>query len=552
MFWGDFSQQLPLIIHYPTVYAQNGPEAIGPCLPQVFFFWFCLSCEYLLGVVYIFPLPSDRRSDVKPWQSTGMTARRRETRNIRKPIVVLYCRLALSCFFFVAYKPYTETESNCDYASKTNMNVCTPEESHFSHIHASSIRHSNGRPLKSSLKLSSTPSYSFQLSRSIPIAPKNVHFPETNLESFCIFSRSAKPSSISNANSNNGTETENEPFRSCGLSFSNFSSPPSTHNTLYDIDPTNTTPIPCHNTQTHANIRLESLGLSCYFPTTPTTITITGTILVRNLTYEKHVAIRFTLDDWLTTNEVFARHLVSLHFLPPQLIIMQNNVNMTDHHDKQDSSPSWDRFTFTIPLHLHNPSLNLHQRVLYLAALFAAGGGEWWDNNGGRNYRVGFRQSKSTSGLVDKNISQITGNGTRCPTPHPSQLALLTNHPPAPVSNRTPLSIPTHPKTHHPSPMSAAQALAITEWLKKHHLKNYAAPSSVRTKGSTNTGNFTTPTAATTQAEMDAPMNMKITGGSENMNPDWNAPDAANDMFVGQCRYKQQAPVSLVGGVVVG
>jgi len=63
---------------------------------------------------------------------------------------------------------------------------------------------------------------------------------------------------------------------------------------------------------------------------------------------------------------------------------------------------------------------------------------------------------------------------------------------------------------------------------------------------------FTTPTAATTQAEMDAPMNMKITGGSDNMNPDWNAPDAANDMFVGQCRYKQQAPVSLVGGVVVG
>ena len=42
-----------------------------------------------------------------------------------------------------------------------------------------------------------------------------------------------------------------------------------------------------------------------------------GSVLVRNVAYNKTVAIRFTLDDWQTTSEVTAHYVSSLPSLPP-------------------------------------------------------------------------------------------------------------------------------------------------------------------------------------------------------------------------------------------
>ncbi len=38
---------------------------------------------------------------------------------------------------------------------------------------------------------------------------------------------------------------------------------------------------------------------------------MTGTLLVRNITFEKRVFVRFTLDSWDTTSEVGARWVCS-------------------------------------------------------------------------------------------------------------------------------------------------------------------------------------------------------------------------------------------------
>jgi len=45
----------------------------------------------------------------------------------------------------------------------------------------------------------------------------------------------------------------------------------------------------------------------------------------------------------------------------------------------------------------------LHEKVLLLAAKFVAGGEEWWDNNRGRNYGVGFKRPETGSEEIRKN-----------------------------------------------------------------------------------------------------------------------------------------------------
>ncbi|KAH9922758.1 uncharacterized protein B0H18DRAFT_503536 [Fomitopsis serialis] len=115
-------------------------------------------------------------------------------------------------------------------------------------------------------------------------------------------------------------------------------------------------------------------------------LTLRGTDLVRNLHFEKRVAVRFTLDDWQTTSEVTCRHVVSLPSLPPPFphehrTVGDLAVGIASGRVKADElRPGWDRFSFTIRLEDYEHKLT--DRMLYLT-----------------NYKIDFRRASASHSL---------------------------------------------------------------------------------------------------------------------------------------------------------
>lgn len=229
-------------------------------------------------------------------------------------------------------------------------------------LHSPPRRSSPTRPpLKSSLKCSrprraivsepSSPPTHSPTSGSPPPNSKSVRFKdkEGELESVCHFRPTGRPSSISHPRSHSDTETETETDSTLvaqrGGPTTKMSS---TMFTIADISP-----IPSPHTPPESNVHLESLTL---LPARPPLLR--GTVRVRNIAFEKCVTTRFTTDDWTTVSESHARY-----------------VGPSQTHS------TWDLFAFTIPLQA--------PRTLLLAVRYSVpGAGEWWDNNGGTNFRI--------------------------------------------------------------------------------------------------------------------------------------------------------------------
>ncbi|KAJ7146459.1 hypothetical protein C8R44DRAFT_15325 [Mycena epipterygia] len=225
---------------------------------------------------------------------------------------------------------------------------------------------SNGKPLKSSLKSSSsaphmpshhlrarsapsTPSLSLSAAGDIgatspeaesPGTPKNVHFPapDNGLETVLLFKRSARPASVGHPDEETETETETDrdsstmmrwaggiTHHSSGFPFprSPLAPPRRDHHNAkgvhspwrYALD----APGVPRKPDAGSMVLVESLRLVGGDPSsrqstssTPTELTLTGTLLARNAAFEKHLFVRFTLDGWCTTSEVGARWEASL------------------------------------------------------------------------------------------------------------------------------------------------------------------------------------------------------------------------------------------------
>lgn len=257
---------------------------------------------------------------------------------------------------------------------------------------SSPILLSNGKPLKSSLKSSSSSPSIVSLHRPPPLhlrarsapstpaldllsptgsdysvsslsTPKNVHFPDQHLETVRVFNRSAKPASLLAVED---TETDTE------VSGFPFPTVPAQVPT-YAIQ---TDPIPSPSLS--PDVILESISID--------KLTLKGSILVRNISYEKQVHVRFTLDDWQTTSEVIAHYSGSL----PSLPLSRPPLTVGDLAAGVVPEP-WDRFSYLIRLEDYGTSLS--SRTLYIVTRYTTPSGEWWDNNSGRNYCVQFIKS---------------------------------------------------------------------------------------------------------------------------------------------------------------
>lgn len=294
--------------------------------------------------------------------------------------------------------------------------------------------------------------------------PKNVHFKEKDdgLESVRLFRRTGKPASVSKTTSDTETETEPEPS---GYPFphvpqNTFAS--SSSSSLSEI--ASCSIIPARKPSPYSNVHLESVTLP---PARPPVLR--GTVIVRNITFEKSVGVRFTLDEWTTVSEVLATYSgpVGAH----ETLVGTNQGKTVG--DLIGSLPEsvWDRFNFAIKL--EDYETYLWQRTLFLVVRYSApGAGEWWDNNSGENYRVGFR---AHSGPVHPERKR----GATAPSTAPF---LLSACPPFPLTSRVavheeprptfspPQRLPIIPRSvSSPVPVTANPGLRL-------NLRHYAAP----------------------------------------------------------------------------
>ena len=213
--------------------------------------------------------------------------------------------------------------------------------------------------------------------------PKNVHFKEKDdgLESVRLFRRTGKPASVSKPTSDTETETEPEPagFPFPHVSPNNFG--PSVSSSISEI--AECSPVPAPNPSPYANIHFESVTLP---PARPPVLR--GTVLVRNIVFEKHVSVRFTLDDWTTVSEVLA--LYSGPVAAMETLAGASHGKTVGDLIGSSAASRWDRFNFAIKL--EDYEAYLWQRTLFLVIRYSAPGvGEFWDNNSDQNYRVTFR-----------------------------------------------------------------------------------------------------------------------------------------------------------------
>lgn len=261
--------------------------------------------------------------------------------------------------------------------------------------HSDLVRKKSGEPVKSSLKQYSgsyivprsacpatfpTSAYGAKSVPTTPSAMKSVHF-DTQLEHIKIFKVKGRPQAVSREGSPEHTETETEEERDYPWFGSRRGGGPG--RTPGHRSPTNPTTPPVSEVDEQLVLRLPNFPSSAKLSLDKDIFleriylsddlrSVRGTVQVKNLSFEKWVAVRFTLDHWATVNEVSAEYSESI---------------------KEGSA---DRFVFSIKL---NEVLNWPRgaglnetKTIFLCLRYTTGGREIWDNNDGENYQLDFRK----------------------------------------------------------------------------------------------------------------------------------------------------------------
>ncbi|KAI0948654.1 hypothetical protein AcV7_009331 [Taiwanofungus camphoratus] len=275
----------------------------------------------------------------------------------------------------------TNTNTNMSTNASTNTNtnmIPTRAVSVPRSVEAALVRKKSGEPLKSSLKarrarargditVVTEPSAAAAAaagagtSKSEPSTPtcgKSVHF-DAQLEHVRLFLAGQKPLAVSRAGSptadTSGTDSE---WLSDGtgtrrpLAMEVVNMPRRTGKATRGEG---------KGKEEEKDVELEELVLS------PEGTSVAGRVRVRNLAFEKWVAVRFTFDWWQTTSEVTARYAAS------------------------SADGAHDVFAFSI--RLNDMLARIEEKTLFMAVRYTVAGREVWDNNGGENYQVRFTRA---------------------------------------------------------------------------------------------------------------------------------------------------------------
>ncbi|OJD10253.1 hypothetical protein AJ78_08665 [Emergomyces pasteurianus Ep9510] len=170
-------------------------------------------------------------------------------------------------------------------------------------------------------------------------------------------------------------------------------------------------------------VRLERIFLS------PDNKNLVGVVSVVNISFQKHVVARFTLDYWKTTSEVVAEY--------------NNDVR------RKQAKDGYDRFNFTI--HLGDMG-NLESKRMFICIRYNVNGLEFWDNNNLMNYHVDFLKKPKVQSEDGKSSSSrpagapprsrpscLVNTRSRSVPPFPADSGLKSAPSPT-IPNRQPLS----------------------------------------------------------------------------------------------------------------
>lgn len=245
---------------------------------------------------------------------------------------------------------YDSTTSDGEQSSSTS-----PPETDDGPEFPRMVRKKSGEVVKPSLK-SAYFKRRPQSLPSTPVYPKAVHF-DAQLEHVRHFLHSEKPLAVSTNTSPTAEFNRGEfPFEKDYVEM--------TSEKQYQIELPNF-PSADLAAQRDIPVRVESVYLSS------NARNLVGKVLVKNLAFNKWIAVRFTFDHWQTVSEVSATY------------------DSTQNNSTTNKDPDWDRFTFSIKL---VDFTNLENRHMLFCVRYNVADREFWDNNYGSNYQVEFRK----------------------------------------------------------------------------------------------------------------------------------------------------------------
>lgn len=136
------------------------------------------------------------------------------------------------------------------------------------------------------------------------------------------------------------------------------------------------------NLNNENKIRMENIQLvdGDYNTMSNNQFVLEGRCRALNLSFEKTVHVRYTMDLWKSFHEEQAQF----------------------HETIQSTSHTWDRFYFKIPIEATSET-----KTIYMALRYTVDGQDYWDNNNGKNYEVIIKPNEEQQAKKKEDIKVL-------------------------------------------------------------------------------------------------------------------------------------------------